>query len=163
MGAICWQVVHQNSKNSTNCSPPDAMLTVVGSVASRFGPREVATRRGVGRRLEVGITAVAVVSGVDVGGCAVSVAYPSGTCVAGTVGVAGAHPAVSTASRIRTGKSGEFICFFMLSRIFSPVVAQIPYASINGSPSFDPQTLIFDGSKILRYTRLSLSDIWSGS
>jgi len=43
MGAICWQVVHQNSKNSTNCRPPDAILTVLGSVASRLGPRDVAT------------------------------------------------------------------------------------------------------------------------
>ena len=43
MGAIPWQVVHQNSKNSTSCNPPDAMLTVLGSVASRLGPREVAT------------------------------------------------------------------------------------------------------------------------
>jgi len=48
MGAIPWQVVHQNSKNSTNCKPPDAMLTVVGSVDSRLGPREVATACTVG-------------------------------------------------------------------------------------------------------------------
>lgn len=48
MGAICWHGTHQNSKNSTNCKPPEARLTVVGSVASRFGPREVATGSGAG-------------------------------------------------------------------------------------------------------------------
>ena len=56
MGAIPWQVVHQNSKNSTNCKPPDAILTVFGSVASRFGPREVATICTVGAGVAVEAT-----------------------------------------------------------------------------------------------------------
>ena len=54
MGAICWQVVHQNSKNSTSCKPPDASLTAVGSVASRLGPREVAIGMTVGANVSVG-------------------------------------------------------------------------------------------------------------
>jgi hypothetical protein len=48
MGAIERQVTQVKRKNSTSCRPPDARLTVVGSVASRFGPREVARGYAVG-------------------------------------------------------------------------------------------------------------------
>src|SRR5215216_760582 len=43
MGAMARQVLQVKRKNSTSCKPPDERLTVVGSVASRLGPREVAT------------------------------------------------------------------------------------------------------------------------
>jgi hypothetical protein len=43
MGAIERQVPQVKRKNSTSCNCPEANLTVVGSVASRFGPRDVAT------------------------------------------------------------------------------------------------------------------------
>jgi len=48
MGAIARQVAQVNLKNSTNCSPPAARLTVVGSVAWSSGPREVARGKGEG-------------------------------------------------------------------------------------------------------------------
>jgi hypothetical protein len=48
MGAMERQVPQVKRKNSTKCSPPEARLTVEGSVASRSGPREVATGRAVG-------------------------------------------------------------------------------------------------------------------
>jgi len=59
MGAMARQVVQVKRKNSTNCTPPEARLIVVGSVASRFGPREVATACSVG-------AGVAVKSAIDV-------------------------------------------------------------------------------------------------
>jgi len=43
MGAMVRQVLQVKRKNSTKCNCPEARLTVVGSVASRFGPRDVAT------------------------------------------------------------------------------------------------------------------------
>lgn len=45
------QVLQVKRKNSTNCSPPDARLTAVGSVAWSSGPREVATGRAVASSL----------------------------------------------------------------------------------------------------------------
>jgi hypothetical protein len=41
MGAIARQVLQVKRKNSINCNWPAAKVTVVGSVASRVGPREV--------------------------------------------------------------------------------------------------------------------------
>jgi hypothetical protein len=59
------QVAQVNRKNSTNCRPPEARLTVVGSVAWSSGPREVAIGGGVG----VGSAAVSTgsVEGLRVG------------------------------------------------------------------------------------------------
>jgi hypothetical protein len=68
MGAIERQVAQVNRKNSTNCSPPEAKLTVVGSVASRFGPREVA--RGIGEA--AGDSVEAAITGVEVEGLRLS-------------------------------------------------------------------------------------------
>jgi hypothetical protein len=48
MGAKLRQVLQVNRKNSTSCSSPESSLTVVGSVASRFCPREVAATAIVG-------------------------------------------------------------------------------------------------------------------
>jgi hypothetical protein len=64
MGAIERQVAQVKRKNSTSCNPPEARLTVVGSVASRFGPREVATGRGEAVRAAAGATAAIVASPV---------------------------------------------------------------------------------------------------
>jgi len=50
MGAMARQELQVKRKNSTKCRLPDARLTVKGSVASRSGPREVATGRAVGAR-----------------------------------------------------------------------------------------------------------------
>jgi hypothetical protein len=66
MGAIARQVVQVKRKNSTNCTPSDARLTVVGSVASRFGPREVAMGSGVETMVSVS-TAVACTGVSSVG------------------------------------------------------------------------------------------------
>jgi hypothetical protein len=60
MGAIERQVAQVKRKNSTSCKPPEARLTVVGSVASRFGPRDVATGRGEAVRETAAIVAVSV-------------------------------------------------------------------------------------------------------
>jgi len=62
MGAIPRQVGHQKAKNSTICNPPDARVYVPGSVASRFGPREVATTCGASVGASVGRTSTAGVS-----------------------------------------------------------------------------------------------------
>src|SRR5574340_1081544 len=51
MGAIPRHVVQVKRKNSTSCNPPESKRTLVGSVASRLGPRDVAaavTDDGVG-------------------------------------------------------------------------------------------------------------------
>src|SRR6266508_1712529 len=68
MGAMARQVVQVKRKNSTNCTPPEARLTVVGSVASRFGPREVATActvgAGVAVKSTIGVTVNSTMMGV---------------------------------------------------------------------------------------------------
>jgi hypothetical protein len=65
MGAIERQVAQVKRKNSTSCSPPDARLTVVGSVAWSSGPREVAIGKEEGMRASVGVIAASV-AGLDV-------------------------------------------------------------------------------------------------
>jgi hypothetical protein len=62
------QVLQVKRKNSTNCNPPDARLTVVGSVAWSSGPREVAMGRGVASWLVAGWTAESSVGAARVGG-----------------------------------------------------------------------------------------------
>jgi len=59
MGAIARQVAQVKRKNSTNCRLPEARLTVLGSVASRSGPRDVAT--GSGAIASVGVTITSTV------------------------------------------------------------------------------------------------------
>lgn len=108
MGAIPWQVVHQNSKNSTNCGPPDAILTVVGSVASRFGPREVAMGSCVAGRFSVGAAVVGTeVSDAEAG--KVSLGMPVTGCVGIAVEVAGAQAARKMANRLRLIKKRLFL------------------------------------------------------
>lgn len=95
MGAMARQVLQVKRMNSTNCNPPEARLTVVGSVACRSGPREVATGSAVAS------TAAGWVAGSSVAAEAVSV---EGRVAAagGLAGVpAGAQAARKTASRIR--------------------------------------------------------------
>jgi len=116
MGAIPWQVVHQNSKNSTNCRPPDAILTALGSVASRFGPREVAIGSCVAGRFSVG-AAVASTEGSAVEAAAGKVSL--GITVTGWAGiaveVAGVQAARKTASRLRPGKRSPFLIIALKS------------------------------------------------
>ena len=103
MGAIAWQVVQVKRKNSTNCTPPEAKLTVVGSMASRFGPREVAMGSGVAARPSVGAAvACTEVSDVDAEDGKVS---PGIT----VTGCAGAQAANKTASRLRPEKRRLFL------------------------------------------------------
>lgn len=153
MGAICWQVVHQNSKNSTNCSPPEAILTVVGSVASRLGPREVAMGSVVGASVSAG-KAETVSVGSWVGADAVvvtsipAVAKGSG----GTVAFPEAHEARKTVSRLRRRQVRSFISIRVL-------ISKNPYERITPDRNW-LQHRHFDGSKILRYT--SLVDLCCG-
>jgi len=76
MGAMERQVPQVKRKNSTKWSSPEARLTVLGSVASRFGPREVAMGSAVGNSVTGACVAVASVgkalsaSGVAVGSTA---------------------------------------------------------------------------------------------
>jgi len=110
MGAIARQVLQVKRKNSTNCNPPEARETVVGSVASRSGPREVAmgwaSTGGVAdnsskRYVAVKSTAAVGVSTGGEGVAAVStVAEGTGWAAGGSVAVAGAQEANSAASRL---------------------------------------------------------------
>ena len=95
------QVPQVKRKNSTNCKPPEARLTVRGSVASRLGPREVAMGRAV-----AGAAWVAMLEGVSEGrgvpsGCELGVMLGS-TTICCAVGVAeGAQEATRNRSRLR--------------------------------------------------------------
>src|SRR5512143_303617 len=104
MGAICWQVVHQNSKNSTSCKPPEARLTVIGSVASRLGPRDVAMGSAVGAASSGAAVACVTASTVEAGAGMVAVGTIMLGCTGDRVGVAGAHAVNKTASRPRRRK-----------------------------------------------------------
>src|SRR5574342_498160 len=70
MRAMARQVFQVKRKNSTSCNPPEAKLTVAGSVASKFGPREVAKTCGISVGASVGGTSV----GIDFGWISVGVA-----------------------------------------------------------------------------------------
>src|SRR5690349_11044177 len=69
MGAIARQVLQVKRKNSTKCSPPDARLTVVGSVAWSSGPREVAAGGTVASEGADWVAASSVGSGRAIVGC----------------------------------------------------------------------------------------------
>ena len=112
MGAMERQVPQVKRKNSTNWICPDARLTVVGSVAWRSGPREVATGSAVGAGTWVDsvINNGWVGAGSRVGSGAGRVAVGWATTGAGLAGVAaGAHDAAKTATRIRVGRRRGFI------------------------------------------------------
>ena len=101
MGAIRRQVLQVKRKNSTNCSPPDARLTVVGSVAWRSGPREVTMGRAVATSLGAAWVAG---SSVDAGRVAVRRASVGSSVTAArgvTVKDSGAHATNSTRIRPR--------------------------------------------------------------
>jgi hypothetical protein len=120
MGAMPRQVGHQKAKNSTNCNPPDARVYVLGSVASRFGPREVATICGTsaGDSVEgasIEGTSVEVASGwaiVAVG------AFSTGAGISGWFGsgvVAGAQPTnTMTVSKLNVKIERSLIVFLSL-------------------------------------------------
>jgi len=65
MGAIARQVAQVKRKNSTSCRPPEARLTVEGSVAWSSGPRDVAIGSGV--RAAESVEAGVVLSRTEVG------------------------------------------------------------------------------------------------
>jgi len=105
MGAIARQVAQVNLKNSTNCSPPAARLTVVGSVAWSSGPREVASGKGEGTAdsVETAVIEWEVVRvGKDVG--LLAAGWPGETGEA-----AGAQAARNRATKIRLGKRRIFV------------------------------------------------------
>jgi hypothetical protein len=95
------QVLQVKRKNSTNCSPPDARLTAVGSVASRLGPREVATGRAVAS--SPGAICVAD-SAAEAARVAVARATAGGSVAAAggfVADVSGAHAARRATIRVR--------------------------------------------------------------
>jgi hypothetical protein len=112
MGAIARQVLQVKRKNSTNCNPPEARLIVVGSVACRSGPREVATGSAVASSLGSGS-----VAGASVGAATVTVgtiAVGGRVAADGSVEVAvlaGAQAAKKAASKARVRKERIFIIF----------------------------------------------------
>src|SRR5260221_1671054 len=129
MGAICLQVVHQNSKNSTNCKLPDAIETVLGSVASRCGPREVAMGSAVGTSA-TGAWVAASKVGTTTTGVALGAMPTTGgaDCAGDSVTGAGAHAANSTASRQRVARS-ERRGFINIS--FLEIITRNPYEKSN--------------------------------
>src|SRR5215216_1055085 len=104
MGAMARHVLQVKRKNSTSCKPPEARLTVVGSVASKFGPREVATGcTSDEAAVDKGAVGVAATAGTELG-----VKLRSRTCLTvAAVAVAGAHAASSTANRTRLVPSAD--------------------------------------------------------
>src|ERR671925_301742 len=108
MGAMARQVLQVKRKNSTNCSPPDARLTVVGSVAWRSGPREVATGRAVASS-----GGAVWVSGSSVA-ARVSVARTSVTGAGESVTeLSGAHAANRVTIRLRVRRARFFLIVLM--------------------------------------------------
>jgi len=146
MGAICWQVVHQNSKNSTNCKLPDAIVTVLGSVASRCGPREVAMGSAVGIAA-TGAWVAASRVGMETTGVALGAMSTTGgaDCAGDSVTGAGAHAVNSTASRQRVARSRRRV-FINIS--FREFITGNPYERINASTSLLSVALLNAGSFI---------------
>src|SRR5215212_6296273 len=116
MGAMARQVLQVKRKNSTSCSPPAARLTVEGSVASRLGPRDVATTGTLGASESVGSALGWVAVSTAVGGAVT------------TGEAAGAQDARKTASNTRLGRRRVFIIIC----IFREFVPENPYESMNG-------------------------------
>ena len=114
MGAIARHVLQVKRKNSTSCSPPEARLTVVGSVASRFGPREVATGSAVGAGACVAASVASVEeSTVGTAGATVDVRLIDWGCVGAAGDVVGAHAANKTANSVRCRKKREFNIYLL--------------------------------------------------
>jgi len=126
MGAIARQVPQVKRKNSTNCSCPDARLTVRGSVAWRSGPREVATGSGVGSTASVGAGTTSVAgnpdsvgdsgSGVVLGSTATGGAGWGGDSV---VTATGAQEAKNRANRLRVGMRRPVIKVLCIIKSFT--------------------------------------------
>jgi hypothetical protein len=114
MGAIARQVLQVKRKNSTNCNPPEARLTVPGSVACRSGPREVAMGRAVASGAWLGVAGSA--AGDSRAGADVAVGRMTvGGSVAAAGGLVadapGAHAANAIASRLRVVRRQVLIIF----------------------------------------------------
>ena len=119
-------------KNSTSCNPPEARLTVVGSVAWRAGPREVAigcaSTGGVADNSSSMYVAVRSTVGVDsTTGTGLDVALGSSTddCVGAAVDGAEVHAARKTASRLRRKKRPGFVmCILPILNFQSPCITK---------------------------------------
>jgi hypothetical protein len=100
------QVLQVKRKNSTNCNCPDARVTLEGSVASRSGPRDVATITGAGKSVATTRFPVTTTSGAWVGErLGTWVLTGDGTTDVGTdAGVAGAQATSRTNIKVNTGK-----------------------------------------------------------
>jgi hypothetical protein len=146
------QVAQVKRKNSTNCNPPEARLTVVGSVASRFGPREVA--RGTAVAASLG-TACAPESSVEAARVTVG-RISAGSPVPEAGGVVGEdpgeHPANRAMLRMRLRKNRFFIIF--LRKGYSTKSLRKDYKDTLRLRSTQGEH-IFDVREILRYTVFS--------
>src|SRR5215213_11591721 len=109
MGAIARQVLQVKRKNSTNCSPPEARLTVAGSVASRLGPREVATGKTVASSLGAGWRL-----GSSVGAARVAVGRAAGSSVTAAGEMVAENSGPHAASKMRISMALGMKCFFII-------------------------------------------------
>jgi len=128
MGAIARQVLQVKRKNSTNWTFPEARLTVLGSMASRLGPREVATGKGVGASSWVGPAAgwdTCSAVRADGGGSVAVGATITGPCATagGDAGAWAAHAAISIASKLREEVRRVFI-IISLYRLYQKILTK---------------------------------------
>jgi hypothetical protein len=105
------QVLQVKRKNSTNCSPPEARLTVSGSVAWSSGPREVAMGKA-----STGGVAVRTTEGVEFStdaGLGVTLRAPGAAAEGASVETpsVGAQAAKKKAIRHRIGTTRFLIIF----------------------------------------------------
>src|SRR5215207_8685596 len=115
MGAIARQVLQVKRKNSTNCSPPEARLTVSGSVAWSSGPREVAI--GKASTGEVAVRAAEGVEFSTIVGLGVTGMAPGAVAAGESVEMPsrGAQAARKRAIRHRIGTT-RFLIIFLMKR-----------------------------------------------
>ena len=111
MGAIARQVLQVKRKNSTKCNPPEARLTVVGSVAWSSGPREVASGRAVASSTTEGSVAVSCSGGARV---AVDKEATGGSVAAAGVVAADCGVQAVARAKIRVRLSKRWLFFITL-------------------------------------------------
>jgi hypothetical protein len=116
MGAIARQTLQVKRKNSTSCNPPEARLTVAGSVASRASPRGVTTTAGTtaGASVRAGASVCAAAASVA-GGTAAGSEAVDGDSVGGVEAQATARRAI-TRLRLQNKRRGfiEFLLGLMI-------------------------------------------------
>ena len=129
MDAIERQVLQVKRKNSTKCSWPDARFTVVGSVAWRSGPREVAT----------GSASTGAVTVNSAEGCAPASKEGEATPTKSgapwsTDSVAGGAQAIARKTEMRIDIRMRWV--FMVISV-REVITENPYEKINKSSGID--------------------------